>query len=61
LEVSGVTIFKLVRYFIWFGNEKHMDGCYSCQEVEILDEELGEEEVEARDTFTSSQLGIRPL
>jgi hypothetical protein len=40
--------------------EKHMD-CYSCQEVEILEEELGEEEVEARDTFTSSQLGTRPL
>jgi hypothetical protein len=34
-----------------------MDGCCSCQEVEILEEELGEEEVEARDTFTSSQLG----
>ena len=27
------------------------------QEVELVDEELEEEEVEARDTFTSSELG----
>ena len=39
---------------VWYGE---LEAGAGSQEVEILDEELGEEEVEARDTFTSSQLG----